>query len=39
MMKLDKIVTFTGAIFCVTGLSIGASSNTLEIGASCIIQI
>ena len=32
MMKLDKIVTFTGTISCVTGLSIGASSNTLEIG-------
>lgn len=32
MMKLDKIVTFTGKIFCITGLSIGASSNTLEIG-------
>ncbi len=31
-MKLDKIVTFTGTIFCVSGLSIGASSNTLEIG-------
>ena len=31
-MKLDKIVTFSGTIFCVSGLSIGASSNTLEIG-------
>lgn len=31
-MRLDKIVTFTGTIFCVSGLSIGASSNPLEIG-------
>lgn len=31
-MKLDKIVTFAGTILCVTGLSIGASSNALEIG-------
>lgn len=31
-MKLEQIVTFTGTIFCVTGLSIGGSSNALEIG-------
>lgn len=31
-MRLDKIVTFIGTIFCVSGLSIGASSNPLEIG-------
>lgn len=31
-MKLEQIVTFTGEIICVTGLSIGGSSNSLEIG-------
>ena len=31
-MKLEQIITFTGTIFCVTGLSIGGSSNALEIG-------
>lgn len=31
-MKLKQIVTFTGEIICVTGLSIGGSSNSLEIG-------
>lgn len=31
-MKLEQIVTFEGKIYCVSGLSIGGSSNTLDIG-------
>ena len=31
-MKLEQIITLAGTIFCVTGLSIGGSSNALEIG-------
>ena len=31
-MKLKEIVTFSGKILCVSGLCIGGSSSTLEIG-------
>lgn len=31
-MKLEQIVTFSGKIHCVSGLCIGGSSSTLEIG-------
>ena len=31
-MKLKEIVTFSGKIYCVSGLCIGGSSNSLEIG-------
>lgn len=31
-MKLKEIVTFTGKIICISGLCIGGSSNSLEIG-------
>lgn len=31
-MKLEQVVTFTGTIRCLTGLSIGGSSSTLDIG-------
>ncbi|MCI8535532.1 MAG: type III-A CRISPR-associated RAMP protein Csm3 [Hungatella sp.] len=31
-MKLKEIVKFSGKIYCVSGLSIGGSSNTLDIG-------
>lgn len=31
-MKLEQIITFSGKIYCVSGLCIGGSSNTLDIG-------
>lgn len=31
-MKLEQIITFSGKIECLTGLSIGGASNSLEIG-------
>lgn len=31
-MKLKQIVTFSGKIHCISGLAIGGSSNTIEIG-------
>lgn len=31
-MKLEQIITFTGKIYCISGLSIGGSSSTLDIG-------
>lgn len=31
-MKLEQIIIFRGKIKCLTGLSIGGTSNSLEIG-------
>lgn len=31
-MKLKEIVTFSGEIYCISGLCVGGSSNTLDIG-------
>lgn len=31
-MKLEQIITFSGKIYCISGLYIGGSSSTLEIG-------
>ena len=31
-MKLEQIIIFRGEIKCLTGLSIGGTSNSLEIG-------